>query len=64
MFAGALLSLISVLVGVGVWAALLAALLGAFKEVYDHYTPGRVVDFWDFVATALPGIPVTIFFLV
>lgn len=36
-------------------AFLFAALVGAFKELYDAYTPGRVVDFWDFVWTAIPG---------
>lgn len=53
--AGAIVSVACVLAGFGLWALPAAALVGAGKEVYDKFTPGRVVDFWDFVYTAAPG---------
>lgn len=63
IIAGGLVVILCVLLGYGVWSLAAAAVVGALKELYDKFTPGRVVDFWDFVATALPGLPVTIYYV-
>lgn len=37
-------------------AVLVAALIGAIKEIYDHYHPNHTVDVLDFLATAAGGL--------
>lgn len=63
LWAGLACAILVTLAGFGVYALLATTLLGIAKEVYDKYTPGRVVDKWDAVATAVPGIPFTAYFL-
>jgi hypothetical protein len=59
LIAGAIVAFACLITGFGLYALPAAALVGAGKELYDKYTPGRVVDFWDFVYTAIPGLVVT-----
>lgn len=61
--AGMVCAVVVTLMGFGLYALTATTLLGVAKEVYDGYTPGRVVDPWDAVATAIPGIPFTLYFL-
>lgn len=63
LWAGLACAILVTLLGFGLWAFLATSILGIAKEVYDKYTPGRVVDKWDAVATAIPGIPFTTYFL-
>jgi hypothetical protein len=63
LWAGLACAILVTLLGFGLWAFLATSILGIAKEVYDKYTPGRVVDKWDAVATAIPGIPFTAYFL-
>ena len=36
---------------------LVPVLVGAVKEIYDHAHPDvHTADWWDFVATAVPGV--------
>ena len=61
--AGMVCAVVVTLLGFGIYALLATTILGVAKEVYDKFTPGRVVDFWDAVATAVPGLPFTLYFL-
>lgn len=61
--AGMVCAALVTLAGFGLYALAATTALGIAKEVYDKFTPGRVVDFWDAVATAVPGIPFTLYFL-
>ena len=61
--AGMVCAVVVTLMGFGVHALTATALLGLAKEIYDKFTPGRVVDPWDAIATAIPGIPFTLYFL-
>lgn len=63
LWAGLACAILVTLFDLGLYALLATTLLGIAKEVYDKYTPGRVVDKWDAVATAVPGIPFTAYFL-
>lgn len=39
-----------------VGAVLAAVLIGALKEIYDHYHPNHTVDLRDFLVTAAGGL--------
>ena len=47
-----------------VYGLAVAVLMGAIKELYDHFHPAtHTVDVWDFVATAAGGAVGSLFVL-